>query len=106
LPKQRDGQDRYYGVGYKRGRVVFYQMHFAPQISLATAKRLIRAEFPSNSRSTAEGPTQGYEQIDYCSATLRLATGHQDVRVWLLFGHTQRLLVEDAIVQAGSDAAC
>ena len=98
LPKQSDGQDRYYGVGYHLGRVVFYQMHFAPHVSVSTAKRLIRAEFPRDARVTAQPATPRFDQLDYCSAMIKAATGHKDVQVWLLFAPEGR--VQDAIVTA------
>jgi hypothetical protein len=103
LPRQGDGQDRYYGVAYSHGRVVFYQMHFAPRVSATAARRLMRAEFPSDSHVTVQRPTQRYEQIDYCSTTLKVATGYGNVEVWLLFGgETPRRGVQDVIVQAAS----
>jgi hypothetical protein len=104
LPRQSDGQDRYYGVGYHLGRVVGYQMHFAPHVSVAVAKRSIRTEFPRDAHFTAQPATQRFEQLDYCSAMVRAATGHKHVQVWLLFAPEGG--VEDAIVTAPRRSGC
>jgi hypothetical protein len=46
LPKQNDGQDRYYAVQYEKGRVVSYEMDFGPRVRAPIARLLMKREVP------------------------------------------------------------
>jgi hypothetical protein len=81
LPKQRDGQDRYYAVLYDHGRVFMYSLHFAPRIGATLARRLMRREFPSDTRQIRTVRKATCEQIVYRSAKLKAATGSASVGV-------------------------
>jgi hypothetical protein len=73
LPKERDGQDRYYTVKYSHGRVFYYEMHFAPRVSRAAARRRTSREVPPDARLVARVRKATCEQLVYRSAMLKSA---------------------------------
>lgn len=73
LPKERDGQDRYYTVKYSHGRVFYYEMHFAPRVSRAAARRRMSREVPPDARLVARVRKATCEQLVYRSAMLKSA---------------------------------
>jgi hypothetical protein len=101
LPKQRDGNDRYFAVQYDGGRVFLYEMDFAPRISATTARRLMRKEVPPDARLVAHVRKRTCEQLLYRSAMLKSATGDGNVGVEFSFsgvGGRYRGVVGDVIV--------
>jgi hypothetical protein len=83
LPKQADGQDRYYAVQYDQGRVFSYEMHFAPKISASRAKLVVRREVPPDARLVRHARRRDCEILQYRSAAARRALGSASVGVAL-----------------------
>jgi hypothetical protein len=75
LPKQNDGQDRYYAVQYEKGRVVSYEMDFGPRVRAPIARLLMKREVPPDARIIARTIRQTCEQTEYRSATLKRVLG-------------------------------
>ncbi len=82
LPKQHDGQDRYYAVQYMSGRVLTYSMHYAPRLPASLVKHLMAHEIPPDARLVAHARKATCEQFVYRSARLEAAA------------HTGRVMVE------------
>lgn len=81
LPKQNDGQDRYYAVQYERGRVVSYEMDFGPRVRAPIARLLMKREVPPDARIIARTIRQTCEQTEYRSPTLKRVLGYARVGV-------------------------
>ncbi len=111
LPKQRDGQDRYFTVQYDSGRVFSYEMHFDPPVTAATARRLILLrEAPPDARLRRDVRKSTCEQIEYRSSLLKNAIGTVVMGVELsrsAVGGRYRGIVGDVLVGGVSAAvAC
>lgn len=77
LPKQADGQDRYYQVQRdEHGRVYIYSMHFAPKVSARFAKALLRRhELPADARLVRSKRKAECLILQYRSAAAKRAVG-------------------------------
>jgi hypothetical protein len=109
LPKQRDGQDRYFSVLYDHSRVFSYEMHFDPPVTEATARRLILLhEAPPDARLRRDVRKPTCEQIEYRSSLLKNAIGTSVMGVELsrtAVGGRYRGIVGDILVGGGISAA-
>lgn len=71
LPRQRDGRDRYHLAMYdERGRAHGYSLAFAPNVSVAAARRQIRRELPADARLVFAVRKSRCELLQYRSETL------------------------------------
>jgi hypothetical protein len=81
LPRQKDGYDRYYDVGYDKGRVVAYGMDFLPRVRASIARLLMKEELPPDTRVVAHAKRGTCELIEYRSPTLKKLLGSPKVGV-------------------------
>ena len=81
LPKQNNGQDRYFDVMYGQGRVISYEMAFGPRITERFARFLMRKELPPDAHIVGQKRKPTCEQIVYRSATLKRILGDAHVGV-------------------------
>jgi hypothetical protein len=75
LPRQADGQDRYYSVLRDHGRVFNYSMHFAPRVSATVARSLLRTELPADARLLRSKRRAECLILEYRSAAAKRALG-------------------------------
>src|SRR5581483_1476506 len=74
LPRQRDGQDRYYAVLYdEHSRVYDFEMAFAPTISVGLARFVAKKEAGPGARLVYDLKKADCEQLEFESALLSRA---------------------------------
>jgi hypothetical protein len=104
LPRQADGNDRYYAVDRdEKGRVYSYSMHFAPRISASEAKFILRqSELPRDARLVRSKRKGICLILQYRSAAAKRALGYATVGAALYSSAAGRYTgkVEDIIIMS------
>ena len=76
LPRQRDGTDRYYGVGYSTGpHIDMFEMSFVPTYPVRLARQVVKFEAGPGARLVYDLKKASCEQIEYRSTLLSQAVG-------------------------------